>query len=49
MDSDNIYEINIENPLDAIERIISLKRWDYRRANEDELISDIKSGFGKLN
>ena len=43
MDSDNIYEINIENPLDAIERIISLKRWDYSRANEDELISDIKS------
>ena len=36
-------DININNPLDTLEKIISLKQWSYSRENEDELIIDINS------
>ena len=35
--------LNIENPLDAIEEIIFLKHWPCSRANEDELVTEIQS------
>ena len=34
---------NLHNPLDILEQIIFLKKWSCSRANDNELIADIKS------
>ena len=45
MGTEYIFNFNTNNPLDALEKIIGQKHWPYSRANEDELVSDIKSKF----
>lgn len=42
MSLDNTYH-NIQNPLDALEEIIFYKKWSCNRANENELIAELKS------
>jgi len=43
MDIEFSKNISFRNPLDALEELICLKRWPCSRANEDELIAEIKS------
>ena len=45
MDIELSKNISFRNPLDAFEELISLKRWPCSRANEDELIAEIKSNL----
>tara|TARA_B100000700_G_C14684255_1_gene686822 strand:- start:175 stop:675 length:501 start_codon:yes stop_codon:yes gene_type:complete len=43
MEAEYLGNQGINNPLDTLEKIISLKHWSYSRENEDELIIDIDS------
>ena len=42
MKADFSNDLNIQNPLDAIEEIIFLKKWPCSRANDYELVSEIR-------
>ena len=45
MDNDLGFGYNLENPLDALEEMISLKHWPCSRSNRDELVAEIQSSL----
>ena len=43
MEAEYLGNQGINNPLDTLEKIISLKHWSYSRENEDELMKFARS------